>query len=170
MGNIAYIDGQNLNQATTKADIPWKVDFGRFRAYLKRKYGVDTALYFMGVHNPKYEGMYNMMRRSGFEVVFREHSKRHKSDKAGNVDSDVVFSMMRDMHEDAEPRLVLVSGDGDYIKTVRYLVDNDRMEKVLFPSHRNASSLYKEIPTRCKAYLDDSVVRRKIELAAGGLP
>lgn len=170
MGNIAYIDGQNLNLATTKADVPWKVDFSRFRSYLRKRYDVETAFYFMGVHNPKYEGMYNMLRKSGFDVVFREHSKNLKSDKGGNVDSDVVFSMMRDMHEDENPRLILVSGDGDYIKTVRYLVANDRMEKVLFPSHWNASSLYKEIPTRCKAYLDDSVVRRKIERTSGGLP
>jgi hypothetical protein len=43
--NIAYIDGQNLHLGT-KAKRR-QVDFKRFRIYLKDKYKVEEAYYFM---------------------------------------------------------------------------------------------------------------------------
>jgi hypothetical protein len=40
MGNIAYIDGQNLYMGTTNSKPSWSVDLTRFRVYLKEKYEV----------------------------------------------------------------------------------------------------------------------------------
>ena len=57
---------------------------------------------------------------------------------------------------------VLVSGDGDYFRTVEHLIVNGKFCKILLPSHKNASSLYKVLPEAYKAYLDTSQVRNKI--------
>ena len=46
--------------------------------------------------------------------------------------------------EDFE-KLVLVSGDGDYKLLVDFLIKENRLEKVLFPNKRFASSLYKKL-------------------------
>ncbi len=41
MGNLTLIDGQNVHLGTTKSG--WKIDFKRFRVYLKEKYKVEDA-------------------------------------------------------------------------------------------------------------------------------
>jgi hypothetical protein len=44
--NFAYIDAQNLYLALD--EIGWRLDYRRFRVYLKEKYGVTKAYMFMG--------------------------------------------------------------------------------------------------------------------------
>ena len=48
MANIAYIDGQNLYMGTTTREPSWKVDLARFREYLRKKYNVERAYYYLG--------------------------------------------------------------------------------------------------------------------------
>ena len=46
--NYTFIDGQNLYMGTAKLEInPWKIDLKRFYLYLKQKYNVDKAYYFL---------------------------------------------------------------------------------------------------------------------------
>lgn len=159
--NIAYIDGQNLQMATKNAASPWTVDFKKFRQYLRDKHGVGLAYYFVGVEDQSHLGLYASLRRAGFIVKFREHASENLTHKKGNVDTDVVFQIMKEGWEGGYG-VVLVSGDGDYFRTVDYMLYRDRMVKILFPSHENSSSLYKKVPTRYKAYLDDLGVKKKI--------
>jgi hypothetical protein len=44
--NYAFIDSQNLNLSIQEQG--WKLDFGRFRIYLKDQYGVNKAFLFIG--------------------------------------------------------------------------------------------------------------------------
>jgi len=44
--NYAFIDSQNLNLSIRS--LGWKLDFARFRVYLKEKYGVTKAFLFIG--------------------------------------------------------------------------------------------------------------------------
>ena len=65
-------------------------------------------------------------------------------------------------------KFFLISGDGDYYKTVRYLVDKGKFGKVLFPARKNASSLYRKIGNAYYDYLDKADLRKKIELKEDG--
>ncbi len=164
MNNFAYIDNQNLYLATKNAPEPWTVDMGRFRVYLLEKYKVERAYLFMGAYEDKYKDLYDKYLSFGYELRFRQHSGSIKSKKKGNVDTDVVFQMLFDsFYEDQFDKIILVSGDGDYFKTVKHLVKIDKLEKVLLPSHKNASSLYKSLAETRKALLDRPGVKRKIE-------
>jgi uncharacterized LabA/DUF88 family protein len=49
-------------------------------------------------------------------------------------------------------KIVLVSGDGDYIKLVRYLMEKKLLKKVIFPN-KNHSSLYKKLSNQFYYYL-----------------
>jgi hypothetical protein len=40
--NIAFIDGQNLYQG-----LNWPVDYKKFRVYLRDKYRIEKAYYFL---------------------------------------------------------------------------------------------------------------------------
>ena len=163
--NTAYIDGQNLRFGTAKANNPWTVDLRRFRIYLKDKYNVSDAYYFIGAYDPKHQELYNDLQRYGYIVVFREHSESSVSRKKGNVDTDIVFMVMKSIIENTGfDKIILVSGDGDYWRMVDYLISKDRFEKLLAPSKKGISSLYrKRTPDIYRDYLDSESIKSKIQ-------
>jgi len=78
--------------------------------------------------------------------MFKEHTPVLLAQKKGNVDTDIVFEIMRKLLDNPDfGKIVLVSGDGDYKKLVDYLIKKSKFEKILFPDKDRASSLYKSI-------------------------
>lgn len=60
-------------------------------------------------------------------------------------------------------KVVLVSGDGDYYKMVRYLVGKNRFKKLLAPNKKSMSSLYRNLlDNSYYAFLDTDAVKKKI--------
>ena len=164
-GNIAYIDGQNLYMGTSKSSPKWKVSLSRFRVYLRDKYQVETAYYYLGYvqEGLDYEKLYDEIQSAGFIVKFRQHNSAMLGKKKGNVDSDIIFAVMKKIAEKADfEKVVLVSGDGDYKMLVDYLIEKDRFEKILFPNKKFSSSLYKKIGAKYFASLDNPDVKKKI--------
>ena len=164
--NQAFIDGQNLRLGTFKTKPSWDVDLERFRIYLGQKYNVSKAYYFIGAYDLRYRNLYNALQEYGYILVFREHAESVLSKKKGNVDTDIVFAIMKSLVEKEKfDKVVLVSGDGDYWRMVDYLIQKRKFKKLLAPSRRNLSSLYKRRMTDAfRVYLDDPAVRSKIEL------
>ncbi|MBP7898419.1 NYN domain-containing protein [Candidatus Gracilibacteria bacterium] len=164
--NYAFIDGQNLYMATAKRDTdPWRVDLARFRVYLARKYGVTKAFYFLGYLDETQNKLYENIQSAGFILLFREHTSLMLGNKKGNVDSDIILQIMKKMYyKEPFENVVLVSGDGDYKQLVDFLIEEKRLEKVLFPDGHRASSLYKKLGAPCFAALDEPGTRRKIEM------
>ena len=72
--NFAFIDGQNLHMSTMTADEPWRIDLARFRVYLKQKYKVGKAYYFLGFMREEYQELYDEIQEAGFILQFKEHS------------------------------------------------------------------------------------------------
>src|SRR3989338_7056876 len=93
MRNIAFIDGQNLYLGTKESG--WAVDHVKFRVYLRDKYHIDEAYYFMGFVSQDEQDLYDKLQKAGFILSFREHSSTLKGQKKGNVDCDIVFSIMK---------------------------------------------------------------------------
>ena len=97
--------------------------FTRFRVFLLEKYKVNEAYYFIGAYNPKDQDLYDALQKYGYIVVFREHAESSLSHKKGNVDTDIVFAVMKKLVEREKfDKVVLVSGDGDYWRLVDYLI------------------------------------------------
>jgi uncharacterized LabA/DUF88 family protein len=164
--NIAYVDGQNLHLGTTKRDPEWGIDLARFRVYLEKKYHVTRAYYYLGCveEGATYDNLYEEIQTAGFILVFREHNSLMKGTKKGNVDTDIVFSIMERMYKQEKfDRVVLVSGDGDYKKLVDFLIAENKFAKILFPKQRYASSLYNKIGEWYRADLSELDTRKKIE-------
>ncbi len=164
--NIAYIDGQNLYMGTSKSEPSWDIDLVRFRVYLEKKYHVSKAYYYLGFvqEGDKIEQLYESIQSAGFILVFRQHNTAMLGKKKGNVDSDIIFSIMKRLYKKEEfSKIVLVSGDGDYKMLVDFLVEEYRLAKVLFPNKKFASSLYKEIGSHYYDYLENPDIKRKIK-------
>lgn len=164
MTNHAYIDGQNVHMGTKHAAVPWRIDLARFRVYLRQKYHVEKAYYFLGFVQEEFQDLYDEIQSAGFILHFRQHNPAMLGTKKGNVDTDIVFTIMKKLYrKEAFDRVVLVSGDGDYKMLVDFLIEEKRLEKILFPDQRRASSLYKKIGLAYRANLSDAGVKQKIE-------
>ncbi len=59
-------------------------------------------------------------------------------------------------------KVIIVSGDGDYIKLVDYLIKKEKIKKMLFPNKKFASSLYKKYGSEYYDYLEDTDIKFKI--------
>jgi len=144
--NLAFVDGQNLYLGANSEEQAWEVDLIKFRKYLSRKYHVGKAYYFLGFVDEKYQDLYEEIQNAGFILIFRQHNSAMLGKKKGNVDSDIIFAIMKKMYgKELFDKIVLVSGDGDYKTLVDFLIEEKRLEKVLFPNKKFASSLYKKI-------------------------
>lgn len=167
--NFAFIDGQNLHIGTTKRTIsPWKVDLKHFRIYLEQKYNVSKAYYFLGYFDNSQEALYRKIQIAGFILAFRQHNHLMIGKKKGNVDSDIIFHIMKKLYyKEPFDKIILVSGDGDYRQLVDFLITESKFEKILFPEKDRASSLYKKLSSTYFSALDEIDIRRKIEMKKG---
>lgn len=165
--NQAFIDGQNLYMNTRAHG--WQVDLARFRVYLRDKYQVDKAYYFLGALQSSGKKLYERIKAAGFILVFREHSRSMLSQKKGNVDTDIVFAVMHKIAEcESFGQVVLVSGDGDYIKMVKYLLSKNKLKKVLAPNKKSMSSLYRSLTPKYTDFLDRPDIKRKLVTKKAG--
>lgn len=161
--NIAFVDGQNLYLGTTKSDKTWVVDLQRFRIYLNKKYDVEKAYYFLGCVNEEFQDLYDEIQEAGFILKFREHNTVMLGKKKGNIDSDIIFNIMKKLYKKEDfNNVVLVSGDGDYKMLVDFLISEKRFKKILFPNKRFASSLYKQLGSELYDWLENNAIKHKI--------
>ena len=162
ISNIAFIDGQNLHLGTKECG--WSIDNKKFRTYLADKYNVTEAYYFLGFISVEEQDLYDNLQKSGFILSFREHGSLMKGKKKGNVDSDIIFGIMKKIADQEEfGKIIIASGDGDYKKLVDYLVKKGKFCKMLFPNKKFASSLYHKLGGEYFDYLEDPGIREKIE-------
>ena len=163
MKNLAFIDGQNLHLGTTLSNNPWKINLTRFKIYLEQKYHVTDAYYFLGYLSNNEKDLYDNIQKAGFILNFKKHNEELVAKKKGNVDTEIVFQIMKKVcRKEPFDKIVLVSGDGDFKMLVDFLIEENKFEKILFPSRKNRSSLYKPLSNNFFAYLDDTDIKNKI--------
>jgi len=162
--NIAFVDGQNLYMGTNSLNKnSWKIDLKKLRIFLKDKYKIKTAYYFLGYVQECNQDLYNNIQEAGFVLSFRKHNSAMIGKKKGNVDTDIVFSIMKKIYKkDDFDKVVLVSGDGDYLMLVDFLIKEGRFKKLLSPNKKFMSSLYKKLGSENYDFLDKKSIKKKI--------
>ena len=75
----------------------WHVDLTKFRVYLRQKYDIQKAYYYLGYiqDDHKIEQLYEEVQNASFTLVFRQHNSVMVVTKKGNVDPDIIFDAMR---------------------------------------------------------------------------
>lgn len=159
--NFAYIDGANLYEANK--DLGWKLDYPRFRVWLKDKYSVTRAYLFMGMV-PKYAPLYKELQEAGFTLVFKQTVYDGNGKPKGNCDADLVLQVVSDFYERRCDKAIIVSSDGDYASTVKFLMERERIEAVVSPSN-NCSILIKRTSVPI-VYLD-GIKKKVVERPTG---
>lgn len=157
--NYAFIDGQNLHLGTKKRALnPLNINLKKFRIYLKDKYNVEKAFYYLGFLQSEnnFKEIYENIQSDGYILIFKQYNELMISHKKGNVDSDIILDIMRKIYKKENfEKVVLVTGDGDYKSLVDFLIEENKFEKILFPDIKRASSLYKKLGSEYFDHLDN---------------
>lgn len=140
IGTYAFIDSQNLNLGINS--LGWKLDFKKFRLYLKNKYGVEKAYLFIG-QMPGNESLYDFLQDAGYHLIFKpttEYKVDGKVAVKGNVDAELVLYAAAKVYERYD-KAIIVSGDGDFMCLVEYLDQKGKMAHLLVPNARYSKLL-----------------------------
>lgn len=148
--NFAFIDSQNLNLGIRA--LGWKLDWKKFRVYLREKYHVATAYVFIGFI-PQNSELYSYLQKVGFVLVFKPTLADKDGKIKGNVDADLVLQAMIDFPN--YEKAIIVSSDGDFYSLVKYLYEKSKLEKVMSPYVKTCSSLLKKTAKERIVYMDN---------------
>lgn len=119
----------------------WKLDWRRFRVYLREKYDVEKAYLFIG-YIPENQQLYTSLQQAGFILVFKPVLQTKERGAKGNVDADLVLKAMTEYGNYG--KAVVVTSDGDFYSLVDYLYHKEKLETVLSPSAAKCSALLKK--------------------------
>jgi uncharacterized LabA/DUF88 family protein len=138
--NHAFIDGQNLNLGVRS--LGWRIDYRRFRLYLKNKYHVERAFLFIGMvlNNQK---LYTDLQKAGFILVFKptiQYFQNGKLTVKGNVAAELMLHAAAIQYDNYN-RAIIVSGDGDFACLVEFLLEKDKFLKLLTPNAKYSKLL-----------------------------
>ncbi len=136
--NYAFIDSQNLNLSIQS--LGWKLNFKRFRVYLREKYLVEKAYIFIGYIEGNND-LYTSLQEAGFICIFRPTLKYKDGTIKGNCDAELVLQAMIDYND--YDKAVLVTGDGDFHCLAKYLIDNNKFKALIIPNGFKFSALLK---------------------------
>lgn len=140
MANFAFIDSQNVNLGIRAQG--WKLDFQRFRLYLRDKYDIEQAFLFLG-YIPSNQRLYDRLTSFGYTLVFKPVLMGDKNMLKGNVDAELVLHTMIEYPN--FDQAVLVTGDGDFYCLADYLKKQHKLGGVLIPDKYRHSALYKRL-------------------------
>jgi uncharacterized LabA/DUF88 family protein len=136
--NYAFIDSQNLNLAIR--ELGWRLDFARFRVYLREKYGVSKAFLFIGYIEGNSD-LYTSLQEAGFICIFKPTLQYKDGTTKGNCDAELVLQTMIEYHN--YDKALIVTGDGDFYCLVKYLLEQGKLENLLIPNRFKYSALLK---------------------------
>lgn len=147
---FAFIDSQNLNLGTSK-DLfnkkgkkiyrGWRLDFKKFRIYLSDKFRVSKAFLFVG-YIKEYDDLYKQLKSYGYQLIFKQTTKDDLGKPKGNIDAELVLYSAA-IEFDKYNKAVIVSGDGDFRCLYEFLIEKDKLRRIIVPNLKAQSSLLK---------------------------
>ena len=148
----AFVDSQNLNLGTQK--MGWKMDWRKFREYLRTEYNVEQAYLFIG-YLAENEAMYEQLHESGYLIVLKrtlevkapeenptgeqKTEEERKPVVKGNIDAELVLYAMKEMPN--YDKAIIVSGDGDFYCLVEYLAQQNKLLHLMAPNWQYSTLL-----------------------------
>jgi uncharacterized LabA/DUF88 family protein len=135
--NYAFIDGQNMHKGTTRQG--WRVDYAKFRTYLRDTHQIEKAYVFLG-YIKKNEPLYKKIEENGFLLMFKEISFGPDGSIKGNCDTDMALRICLDFWN--FDKAMIVSGDGDFYSTCEVLNSVGKLGMIFAPNRGSISNRY----------------------------
>lgn len=138
--NYAFIDSQNLNLGAKSLGL--KIDYKKFRLYLKNKHNITQAFIFIGLvsNNQK---LYTSLQQAGFVLIFKptvRYFKNGKETVKGNVDAELVLHAAAIEYNNYN-KAIIISGDGDFACLIDYLQKNNKLLHLFTPNNKYSKLL-----------------------------
>ena len=140
MKNFAFIDGNNLYLGAKSQGI--RLDYDKLRIYLKDKFHVVRAFLFIGYDFQNTE-LYSALQAAGFILIFKPtvpYRENGRKQMKGNVDAELVLYSAAVEYKNYE-KAVIISSDGDFACLIRYLLENEKLLKIITPTEKYSSLL-----------------------------
>jgi uncharacterized LabA/DUF88 family protein len=164
--NFAFIDGVNLH--LTYVNLDWELDYAKLRNYLRKKYDVTIAYYFLGKTEDNSD-LYDKLESYGYNLKYKTPSQytteeedcpychkviapeliRNKSDCDSFMTLEVISSLS------IYDRAVIITSDGDFDELVKELLLKDKLKLVFAPCREGCSGLLKSAAKGRIAFIDD---------------
>lgn len=148
--NYAFVDAQNLHLGIQ--NLGWRLDYKKFRVYLREKYNIETAYLFIG-YIPENQDLYSSLQEAGYILIFKPTLPDREGEVKGNVDADLVLQAMIDYKK--YDKAVIVTSDGDFYCLVKYLYKHGKLERVMSPYVKTCSLLLKKTAKEKIIFMDN---------------
>ena len=138
--NYAFIDGANLHFGVRSQN--WRMDYKKFRLYLKNKYNIGKAFIFIGWIEDNQE-LYDHLKKDGFELVFKptvSYMEKGSLTQKGNVDAELVLYAAA-IEYDNYDKAIIVTSDGDFACLLKFLIEKKKLKKIITPTGKYSSLL-----------------------------
>lgn len=86
--------------------------------------------------------MYNNLRKQGYNLIFKPTLPKSKNAIKGNVDAELVLHTMKEAK--SYDKAIIITGDGDFHCLVRYLIEEEKLLKLIIPDKNKYSSLFRK--------------------------
>jgi uncharacterized LabA/DUF88 family protein len=139
-------------------NVSWTLDLKKFRTYLKDKYHVTRAYYFIGyvVTN---NDLYTALQSYGYVLVFKPTLRLPDGRIKGNCDAEMILQAMIDLQN--YDKAIIITSDGDFSCLVKHLRKIGKLERVLAPCLAGSSALLRAAAQTQIDFLDN--LRPKLE-------
>ena len=164
-GNYAFIDSQNLNLGVLNDVVGkngkniysgQKLDYAKFRNYLRERYGVKEAYLFIGMI-PGSDSLYTYLQKCGYTLIFKQVAWYYDEDGQiivkGNVDTDIVLYAAAKMVDEYN-KAIFVSGDGDFMSLYLHLESLNKLGNIFVPNRYRYSKLLNHYRSRIRFVSD----------------
>ncbi len=153
--NYAFIDSENLYKGVL--NLGWKLDYRKFRTYLKHKYHISKAFLFIGFI-PTNANLYRLLQDDGYTLIFKPTLISKDGTSKGNVDAELVLHTMIEYPN--YDKAILITSDGDFGCLAEYLYGKEKLKNVLSPCREKCSVLLRKQAKEKMIFLD--TLRQKL--------
>lgn len=163
--NFAFIDSQNLHLGVSgdvinkRGELLYegkKLDFKKFRDYLREKYNVQQAYLFIGML-PGNSSLYSHLQQAGYTIIFKQIAW-HFGPKGeivvkGNVDTDIVLYAAAKLVNKYESA-IFISGDGDFLSLYQHMDEIGKLSYIFIPNRHSYSRLLNQYRSKLRFVSD----------------
>lgn len=154
--NYAFIDGNNLHISVINQG--WKLNFRKFRIYLKEKFAISVAYYFIG-RIEENQPLYDYLTDCGYKLIFKPTFPDREGEIKGNIDANLVLQAMIDW--DKYDKAVIVTSDGDFYCLIKHWREHNKLLRVISSSQEGCSCLIKQEADSKISYIEE--LRNRLE-------
>ena len=131
----AFIDSQNLYLGIKS--LKWELDYQKLFIYLKEKYSVRKAYYYIGFLQQNVS-LYKKLGSYGYDLVYKNIGKNRGREVKGNIDVDLTVDAIR--KKNYFDTGLFISADGDFTALYGYLYEELNKEIIIIVPNKHCYS------------------------------